>query len=361
MTCEQFSRCTARGRARCSSQYRSCTDLRRSLRCALRPGPRWPRLRSKRSGREAAARDRIFDRAHARGVRHQRRARHDRHRRRRHTRRRRRVRAAASFTSSVTRSPKGRAPWHRRTGGSTTSPSTPCASTPVCGSARIWRIASGCARRWRRPPTTARTTTRSPPIRWRLMGIRRRRSRSRRANGSTLRPGARRSRRRSRERRCSRGPRHPLGFPWGPAAETCGGCAWLYVGGRGAPVARCRQARADGGRRRADRAGASRLRALGAARRLPALRGLLPRGLSLGHRLGARSGRLEGARPDRARGPPLRDPPRRGALRGAEGRCSRARRRATPARSTRTGPAPVASSRPAGGIASTPVAASGSP
>jgi Putative zinc- or iron-chelating domain len=41
--------------------------------------------------------------------------------------------------------------------------------------------------------------------------------------------------------------RHPLGFDWGPAAETCGGCAWLYVGGRGAPVARCRQtARAVG-------------------------------------------------------------------------------------------------------------------
>jgi len=35
--------------------------------------------------------------------------------------------------------------------------------------------------------------------------------------------------------------RHPLGFPWGPNGETCGGCAWLYVGGRGAPVARCRQ------------------------------------------------------------------------------------------------------------------------
>jgi len=38
------------------------------------------------------------------------------------------------------------------------------------------------------------------------------------------------------------GSRHPLGFPWGPVGETCGGCAWLYVGGRGAPVARCRQA-----------------------------------------------------------------------------------------------------------------------
>jgi hypothetical protein len=36
-------------------------------------------------------------------------------------------------------------------------------------------------------------------------------------------------------------PRHPVGFALGPAAETCGSCAWLYVGGRGAPVARCRQ------------------------------------------------------------------------------------------------------------------------
>jgi hypothetical protein len=34
--------------------------------------------------------------------------------------------------------------------------------------------------------------------------------------------------------------RHPLGFPLGPAGETCGSCAWLYVGGRGAPVPRCR-------------------------------------------------------------------------------------------------------------------------
>jgi hypothetical protein len=41
--------------------------------------------------------------------------------------------------------------------------------------------------------------------------------------------------------------RHPLGFDWGPADETCGGCAWLYRGGRGAPVPRCRQtARAVG-------------------------------------------------------------------------------------------------------------------
>jgi hypothetical protein len=35
---------------------------------------------------------------------------------------------------------------------------------------------------------------------------------------------------------------HPTGLAWGPENETCGGCAWLYRGGRGAPVARCRQA-----------------------------------------------------------------------------------------------------------------------
>jgi hypothetical protein len=37
---------------------------------------------------------------------------------------------------------------------------------------------------------------------------------------------------------------HPLGMPLGPAHETCGTCAWLYVGGRGKGVARCRQAAA---------------------------------------------------------------------------------------------------------------------
>ena len=35
--------------------------------------------------------------------------------------------------------------------------------------------------------------------------------------------------------------RHPLGFSPGPAGETCGTCAWRYVGGRGAAVERCRQ------------------------------------------------------------------------------------------------------------------------
>jgi hypothetical protein len=35
--------------------------------------------------------------------------------------------------------------------------------------------------------------------------------------------------------------RHPIGLAFGPARETCGTCAWRYVGGRGAPVERCRQ------------------------------------------------------------------------------------------------------------------------
>jgi hypothetical protein len=39
----------------------------------------------------------------------------------------------------------------------------------------------------------------------------------------------------------ARPSRHPLGFPLGPEAESCGTCAWLYVGGRGVGVARCRQ------------------------------------------------------------------------------------------------------------------------
>ena len=46
-------------------------------------------------------------------------------------------------------------------------------------------------------------------------------------------------------------PRHPLGFPLGPAGETCGSCAWIYQGGRGTPVERCRQSASptgDGGR-----------------------------------------------------------------------------------------------------------------
>jgi len=45
--------------------------------------------------------------------------------------------------------------------------------------------------------------------------------------------------------------RHPLGFPLGPQDETCGTCAWIYAGGRGTPVERCRQsapATGDGAR-----------------------------------------------------------------------------------------------------------------
>jgi hypothetical protein len=35
---------------------------------------------------------------------------------------------------------------------------------------------------------------------------------------------------------------HPLGMRLGRAGETCGTCAWMYQGGRGKAVARCRQA-----------------------------------------------------------------------------------------------------------------------
>jgi hypothetical protein len=47
------------------------------------------------------------------------------------------------------------------------------------------------------------------------------------------------------------GGAHPSGFPWGPAGETCAGCAWMYRGGRGPAVERCRQTAAavgDGAR-----------------------------------------------------------------------------------------------------------------
>jgi hypothetical protein len=37
------------------------------------------------------------------------------------------------------------------------------------------------------------------------------------------------------------GGRHPLGWGLGPRAESCGSCAWRYLGGRGAAVERCRQ------------------------------------------------------------------------------------------------------------------------
>jgi hypothetical protein len=34
---------------------------------------------------------------------------------------------------------------------------------------------------------------------------------------------------------------HSLGFALGPVDQSCGTCAWRYVGGRGTPVVRCRQ------------------------------------------------------------------------------------------------------------------------
>jgi Fe-S-cluster containining protein len=51
-------------------------------------------------------------------------------------------------------------------------------------------------------------------------------------------------------------PGNPLGLGVGPAGETCGSCAWRYLGGRGPAVLRCRQsAGPDGaGRRTSDEA-----------------------------------------------------------------------------------------------------------
>ena len=40
---------------------------------------------------------------------------------------------------------------------------------------------------------------------------------------------------------------HPLGFRAGPEDQRCGTCAWSYLGGRGKPVLRCRQAAASDG------------------------------------------------------------------------------------------------------------------
>ena len=288
--------------------YRSPTPARRCSRRsrAGHAGDRGDLARGRR-------RDRIFDRAHARGVRHQRRARHDRHRRRRHARRRRRVRAAGLSRALSRDHRRGGRRWRRPTGGSTTSPEH------VVREHACLRFGAHLAERF---GLRARDGAdhRLPRL---LRRARRRSAGARRRSGDADRDGGARPVRRLDVARTDRGgarahggargaaARIRSGFAWGPAAETCGGCAWLYVGGRGAPVARCRQSRAGGRRRSADRAGTPRLRALGAARRLPALRRLLPRGLSLGHRLGARSGRLEGARPDRPPRAPLRDPPRR--------------------------------------------------
>jgi Fe-S-cluster containining protein len=46
---------------------------------------------------------------------------------------------------------------------------------------------------------------------------------------------------------------HPVGFAFGASDESCSSCAWLYVGGRGRSVERCRQsADADGNGRRTE-------------------------------------------------------------------------------------------------------------
>jgi hypothetical protein len=42
-------------------------------------------------------------------------------------------------------------------------------------------------------------------------------------------------------------PQHVAGFGPGPAGQTCGTCAWRYLGGRGAPVERCRQSAPETG------------------------------------------------------------------------------------------------------------------
>ncbi len=54
---------------------------------------------------------------------------------------------------------------------------------------------------------------------------------------------------------------HPAGFAFGPAGRTCGECAWIYRGGRGPAVERCRQTAGevgDGRRTRGDLAACER-------------------------------------------------------------------------------------------------------
>src|SRR5581483_7086442 len=54
-----------------------------------------------------------------------------------------------------------------------------------------------------------------------------------------------------------RAGQHPLGLGLGPRGETCGTCAWCYVGGRGKPVARCRQSAGSDGNGRRTTAGSA--------------------------------------------------------------------------------------------------------
>ena len=61
----------------------------------------------------------------------------------------------------------------------------------------------------------------------------------RRARGRTT--GAAPWQKRSTRPGRSRGGAEPLGFRVGPRGESCGSCAWQYLGGRGRAVLRCRQ------------------------------------------------------------------------------------------------------------------------
>ena len=138
------------------------------------------------------------------------------------------------------------------------------------------------------------------------------------------------------------------GFPLGPADQTCGTCAWRYLGGRGAPVERCRQTApevGDGRRVRpslpacdrweppvdCDRCGACCREAYHSVERLD-----------------ARSGGLEAAGPGRAQRAPLQPAARGRSLRRPAAVTDD---RAITARSTRTGRAPAATSSGAGGTA----------
>ena len=175
--------------------------------------------------------------------------------------------------------------------------------------------------------------------------------------------GARRSSgARRRRRRLAATARASARLRLGPAGETCGSCAWLYVGGRGRARWRAagrRPARSATARGRSATARACArweppvdCQACGACCREayhsvtvsvrdPVVWQEPDLIVRHGHRFEIR----------RARGP---------ALRGARTSRRPARPRATPARSTRTGRGPAASSRPTGGTAWTRAGASAS-
>ena len=116
--------------------------------------------------RRAAAQRRLHDRAHRRRVRDQRRAGRDRDRRDAGARRRRRA-GAARVPRAVSRHHRGRGRARRSpTGGSTTCPSTSCASTRACAlQAHLADRVRPARARWRRRRRTATTTRRCRAIR----------------------------------------------------------------------------------------------------------------------------------------------------------------------------------------------------